>query len=41
MLEGMLPAPSGFVFKVRGERVEIRHEGRLAATLRGAAHASF
>ncbi|QEE61372.1 hypothetical protein FVA74_07100 [Salinibacterium sp. dk2585] len=33
--------PSGFEFDVRGDRVEIRHSGRLAATLRKAAVTKF
>jgi hypothetical protein len=41
MLEGMAGAPSGFVFTVHGERVEIRHHGRLAATLRKSAALKF
>lgn len=41
MLEAMAGTPSGFVFTVRGERVEIRHNGRLAATLRGSAASKF
>lgn len=41
MLEAMAGAPSGFVFTVRGECVEIRHDGRLASTLRGSAARKF
>ncbi|MCW3493598.1 hypothetical protein [Microbacterium sp. SSM24] len=41
MLEVMAGTPSGFVFAVRGDRVEIRHDGRLAATLRGSAASKF
>jgi hypothetical protein len=37
----MSGTPSGFEFVARGERVEIRHDGRLAATLRGRAAAKF
>ena len=41
MLDGMAGTPKGFVFTVRGDRVEIRHEGRLAATLRKTAALKF
>lgn len=41
MLESMAGSPSGFEFSVRGERVEIRHHGRLAATLRKSAAVNF
>jgi hypothetical protein len=41
MLGAMAGSPSGFVFTVHGERVEIRHDGRRAATLRNAAAAKF
>lgn len=41
MLDVMAGSPSGFAFTVRGERVEIRHEGRLAATLRKSAALKF
>ena len=41
MLEAVAGTPGGFVFTVRGERVEIRHDGRLAATLRGSAAIKF
>jgi hypothetical protein len=34
-------APDGFEFVVRGASVEIRHHGRLAATLRGTAAQKF
>jgi hypothetical protein len=37
----MSGAPSGFEFTVRGDRVEIRHSGVLAATLRKSAAAAF
>lgn len=37
----MAGLPSGFVFTVHGERVEIRHDGRLAVTLRKAAAVKF
>lgn len=37
----MAGVPSGFEFSVSGERVEIRHHGRRAATLRGAAAQKF
>lgn len=33
--------PSGFEFVVHGEHVEVRHHGRRAATLRGAAAHRF
>lgn len=41
MLVHVAGSPSGFAFKGRGERVEITHEGRLAATLRGPAAMKF
>lgn len=41
MLGGMRGAPSGFDFTILGDRVDIRHEGRLAATLRKNAAAKF
>jgi hypothetical protein len=41
MLEDMAGTPSGFEFTVLGDRVEIRHHGRPAATLRKAAAAKF
>lgn len=41
MLEAMAGSPSGFAFTVRGDEVEIRHEGRLAATLRKSTAATF
>lgn len=41
MLKGMAGAPSGFEFIVQGERIEIRHHGRPAATLRKSAAATF
>lgn len=41
MLVDMAGTPSGFAFTVRGERVEITHDGRSAATLRGAAVVTF
>lgn len=34
-------SPSGFAFTVRDERIEIRHNGRLAATLRKSAARKF
>lgn len=37
----MAGQPSGFEFVVHGERVEVRHHGRPAATLRGAAAQKF
>lgn len=37
----MASAPSGFDFVEVGDRVEIRHHGRLAATLRKAAARKF
>ncbi|WP_345800513.1 hypothetical protein AAIB33_13685 [Microbacterium sp. AZCO] len=37
----MAPEPSGFDFTVRGDSVEIRHNGRPAATLRKSAAAKF
>lgn len=37
----MAGAPTGFEYTVRGERVEIRHNGRLAATLRKSAALKF
>jgi hypothetical protein len=33
--------PSGFEFTVFGDRVEVRHHGRRAANLRGAAAGKF
>ncbi|MCR2809431.1 MULTISPECIES: hypothetical protein [unclassified Microbacterium] len=33
--------PNGFEFTVRGDRVEIRHHGRLAATLRASSAMKF
>jgi hypothetical protein len=41
MLKAMAGAPSGFEFTVMGDRIEIRHHGRLAATLRKAAAVKF
>jgi len=41
MLVAMAGLPSGFEFVQRGDRVEIRHHGRLAATLRNAAARKF
>lgn len=41
MLEVMAGSPSGFEFTVAGEQVKIRHNGRLAATLRKDAAAKF
>jgi hypothetical protein len=41
MIEAMAGSPNGFEFTVHGERVEIRHHGRLAATLRKSAAAKF
>ncbi|BDV30334.1 hypothetical protein Microterr_09940 [Microbacterium terricola] len=41
MLEAMAGSPNGFEFTVRGEHVEIRHHGRVAATLRKSAAAKF
>lgn len=41
MLVGMAGVPSDFEFVQRGDRVEIRHRGRLAATLRKAAALRF
>ena len=41
MLVAMAGLPSGFEFEQRGDRVEIRHHGRLAVTLRNAAAAKF
>ncbi len=41
MLDGMAGAPHGFEYVQRGDRVEIRHHGRLAATLRKAAATAF
>lgn len=37
----MAGVPNGFEFTVTGERVEIRHHGRPAATLRGLAAQKF
>lgn len=37
----MAGRPNGFEFTARGDRVEVRHHGRLAATLRGAAATDF
>lgn len=37
----MAGTPEGFEFTARDDRVEIRHHGRLAATLRKAAAAKF
>ena len=34
-------SPSGFAFTVHGERVDVSHEGRVAATLRGTAAMKF
>lgn len=36
-----MPPPSGFSYDRRGDDVVIRHRGRLATTLRGAAAAEF
>lgn len=33
----MTGTPSGFEYVPRGSQIEIRHDGRLAATLRGRA----
>lgn len=41
MLVVMAGPPSGFEFTVRGDQVRIRHNGRLAATLRKSAAAKF
>lgn len=41
MLDVMGGAPNGFAFTVVGEGVEIRHHGRLAATLRRDVAAKF
>lgn len=41
MLEAVAGEPNGFEFVVRGERVEVRHNGRLATTLRAAAAQKF
>ena len=41
ILKAMAGAPSGFEFTVMGERIEIRHHGRLAATLRKSAAVKF
>ena len=41
MLGAMTGPPSGFEFSVQGEVVEIRHNGRPAATLRRAAAQKF
>ncbi len=41
MLTSMSGLPSGFEFTVSGSRIEIRHHGRLATTLRGAAALNF
>ena len=37
----MAGTPSGFEFSVFGDRVEVRHHGRRAATLRGAPARAF
>ncbi|MCR2763711.1 hypothetical protein NQ152_09330 [Microbacterium sp. zg.B48] len=37
----MAGTPNGFEFTVRGDRVEIRHHGRLAATLRTSSAMKF
>jgi hypothetical protein len=37
----MAGTPSGFEFSVFGDRVEVRHRGRRAATLRGASARAF
>ena len=37
----MTGTPQGFEFAVFGERVEVRHHGRRAATLRGVAAQTF
>lgn len=41
MLGPMAGSPDGFAYTVHGERVEIRHHGRPAATLRTAAARRF
>lgn len=41
MLRAMPDGPNGFEFTVQGERVEVRHHGRPAATLRKSAAAKF
>lgn len=41
MLDTVAGTPSGFEFTVRGDVVEIRHNGRPAATLRKAAALRF
>ena len=41
MLKAMAGTPSGFEFTVHGDRVEIRHHGRSAATLRKSAAVKF
>ncbi|NYE19004.1 hypothetical protein [Microbacterium immunditiarum] len=37
----MATPPDGFDFSVRGDSIEIRHHGRVAATLRKAAAQKF
>ncbi|GAB2703679.1 hypothetical protein BKA24_001497 [Microbacterium marinum] len=37
----MTGTPSGFEYTTRGSQIEIRHDGRLAATLRGRAAEKF
>lgn len=37
----MANAPTGFTYVVRGDVVEVRHHGRLAATLRNTAGVKF
>ena len=37
----MAGTPDGFEFTLRGDRVEIRHHGRLAATLRKSSAMKF
>jgi hypothetical protein len=41
MLRAMASAPGGFEFTVQGDRIEIRHHGRPAATLRKSAAVKF
>lgn len=41
MIASMSGSPSGFAFTVSGSRVEIRHHGRHATTLRNAAAQKF
>lgn len=41
MLGSMGGQPNGFEFSLRGDRVEIRHNGRLATTLRKSAALTF